>query len=114
MKLEDQVVSLELAKKLKELGIKQESYILWKKYEGKPYLVADISALNSEGTMEASAFTVAELGMILPNGYHSLIKHPAQWVCFDENGEHGKSERTEANARAECLIHLIEKGLMKI
>ena len=29
MKLEDQVTSLELSKKLKELGIKQESYLFW-------------------------------------------------------------------------------------
>ena len=33
MKLEDQVVSLELAKKLKELGVKQESLFYWGYYQ---------------------------------------------------------------------------------
>ena len=32
MKLEDQVCSLELAKKLKELGVKQDSLFYWNLY----------------------------------------------------------------------------------
>jgi hypothetical protein len=34
--LEKQVVSLELAKRLKELGVKQESYFVWAKFSDNP------------------------------------------------------------------------------
>ena len=43
MKLEDQVVNLKLANKLKELGVKQESHFMWK-YDAGYYLVATNSA----------------------------------------------------------------------
>jgi len=68
MKLEDQVCSLELAKKLKELGVKQESYWSWLKgdadYGDEPYLLGCTTKLEED---ECSAFTVAELGEKLPN-----------------------------------------------
>jgi len=78
MNIEDQVVSLELAKKLKEIGVKQES--LWKWYsrewrtngeKKKAFYVgrsdADVPRLSSDSVNEvASAFTVAELMEQLP------------------------------------------------
>ena len=36
MKLKNQVVSLELEKKLKELGVKQERYFFWISNDGEP------------------------------------------------------------------------------
>ena len=84
MRLEDQVVSLEFAKKLKELGVKQESHF---KYCGGHTMYHD----NEDGEFEEcdntdllgedeychtvelvceftiSAFTAAELGEILPD-----------------------------------------------
>ncbi len=71
MKLEDQVVSLELAKKLKELGVKQESAFYW--------LISNTTlsgekcyGLRGEGFIAlqgaynyVSAFTVAELYQII-------------------------------------------------
>ena len=74
MKLEDQVVSLELAKKLKELGFKQESYFSWWSYvnDGDEFeqikLLTDEQYENSDsvkyalGNESFSAYTVAELG----------------------------------------------------
>ena len=69
MELKEQVVSLELAKKLKEIGVKQESLFWWDGYTnfedeikleyGKPDFVAG-------DAMFYSAFTVAELGEMLP------------------------------------------------
>lgn len=65
MKLEKQVVSLELAKKLKSLNVKQES--LW--YWGKVETDSEFRLMNSTGAelcKEAySAFTVAELLQML-------------------------------------------------
>ena len=64
MKLEEQVCSLELAKKLKELGVKQDGYFSWeliyKKWEIRP----DCCYEDLDNVM-VSAFTVAELGEIL-------------------------------------------------
>jgi hypothetical protein len=72
MKLEDQVVSLELAKRLKELGVKQESYAYW--IEGEATYstgrTENIIILSLEFQLgidtQYSAFTVAELGAMLP------------------------------------------------
>lgn len=63
MTLESQVVSLELAKRLKELGVKQESFFWWRSplaHYGYP----DWSLSDGElghGSESYSAFTVAEL-----------------------------------------------------
>lgn len=76
MKLEQQVCSLDLAKKLKELGVKQESAFYWGWFlghlpdgaDGKGILYFadnhDIPELAVECI--ASALTVAELGEMLP------------------------------------------------
>jgi hypothetical protein len=82
MKLEDQVTSLEISKKLKELGVKQESLFY---YQNNPYndgkecidlMIKKYEARNNENSIintqcdnednpKFSAFTVAELGEIL-------------------------------------------------
>lgn len=75
MKLEKQVVSLKLAKKLKKLGVKQESLFYWvySNIERKYVIVSKPdTGINHEdlGDWEYevySAFTVAELWEKLPN-----------------------------------------------
>jgi len=84
MKLEDQVCSLDLAKRLKELGVKQESYFYWSEVTGEWKVIAydaywgidgkgrftgdDLlkDLLSDESEQIVSAFTVAELLEILP------------------------------------------------
>jgi hypothetical protein len=69
MKLEEQVCSLELSKKLKELGVKQESLFVWYHYIRESlgedidrWILVPSSELNHEVFSEiTSAFTVAEL-----------------------------------------------------
>lgn len=70
MELEDQVVSLELSKKLKELGVKQESIFSWLQYPhtraGEPNeWELSYTKLPVDNPLWVSAFTVAELGEML-------------------------------------------------
>lgn len=76
MKLESQVTSLELSKRLKELGVKQESYFWWNIVDEKLYSGREIEVFATDGYVEGdvlwlsnfiSAFTVAELGETLPS-----------------------------------------------
>ena len=70
MKLEQQVCSLKLAKKLKELGVERESYFYWTKRTDKKQLFVE-EYIVCQGKMpenddEFPAFTVAELGEMIP------------------------------------------------
>jgi hypothetical protein len=77
MKLEDQVVSLELAKKLKELGVKQQSLYSHGKHGD---IFQPVDRLNPY--VLASAFTVAELGEILSDGIEKSWKGiQGVWRC---------------------------------
>ena len=98
MKLEDQVCSFELSKRLKALGVKQESLFRWTDdINVKPYVVYNRSKNFS---YHYSAFTVAELGEMI--GVHLGEFRPRY---YDE---------TEADYRAEALIFLIENKLVKV
>ena len=129
MKLENQVCSLELAKQLKKLGVKQESMFYWLELYDKTIVINH--ALMRDNSVEGqmymsyktfkdkhnsySAFTVAELGEMLliqftilkgvqisdPRGrYSRLVK---RLYIFED----------EANARAKMLIYLLENDLIK-
>lgn len=152
MKLEDQVCSLELAKRLKELGVKQESLFYWYKdsididefnwelgvvavniqekeaLHGFGYgkrgldVVHGLRDFNAAEPDYVSAFTVAELGVmlgpILPalRDYGNSERIGDCWkATLPEGGEYtlGLSERvTEANARAKMLVYLLENDLL--
>lgn len=122
MKLESQVVSLELAKQLKEMGVKQESYFYWYERKDYPSMVMDpifVLAMRNVGlefVKGPSAFTVAELGEALPVGFFTgkaLLPSPGEmWFCT-KNGECLLYADTEADARAKMRIHLIKKGIVK-
>lgn len=118
MKLENQVVSLELAKKLKKLGVKQESVWVWAiggdKCEDKwTLLLRDDDSWSA--TEVISAFTCAELGEMLPedilcfkhqDGKGFFIRHRTKEIYFVEDNE--------ANARAKMLIYLIKNKLIEL
>ncbi len=125
MKLEDQVVELELSKRLKELGVKQESLFYW--WDGNDvndegYCVSRIEIEHNNNAPSNfdvySAFTVAELGEMFPPScsynymdesgwYMSVIFPLSKWnqmyPCVKE-----------ANARAKMLIYLLENKLMEL
>ena len=133
MKLENQVVSLELAKKLKSLGFEQES--LWYWQEGTHYTTyvcnivsSGISNSNKKawcGNREDySAYTVAELGILAKDYIHKSWGSENKWKCSCIT-EHKRDEEnidseetffyanTEANARATMLIYLKENNLIR-
>src|SRR5215831_3657809 len=69
--LEQQVVSLDLAKRLKELGMRQESLYNWRTFKDSTRAVIEDSKEQIYNTIRHdyeyyAAFTVAELSEILP------------------------------------------------
>src|ERR1017187_8222476 len=122
MKLEDQVCSLELSKRLKELGVKQESYFYWSNIDTPhPRLVIHFERSERSGDFWISAFTVAELGEMLPYGFEDY-KYSSEcglnkyWSCTAPqlNDYAYEQDINEANMRAKMLIHLIENKLISL
>lgn len=131
--LEDQVCSLELARKLKLLGVmnpsifgwmysKHEPHIGWYVIRGtndhKPMIWGgDDCKLQEQKDKEISAYTVAELGELLgshaesskgDNGWYMRTISPIQkWKDMFPC-------KTEADARAKMLIYLVEQGFIKL
>lgn len=130
MKLEEQFVSLSLAKKMKELGAPQEGLFYW--YQGVGgwwYLgdtanakmmndAVDFGRITAPQFVSCVAYTVAELGEMLPP-HTPTAKRAAKdgWIC---NGHftghpanaHQEVADTEANARASMWIYLKENNLI--
>ena len=112
MKLENQVCSLELAKKLKELGVKQESYFYWQEFEGQVALRSAYRGNELPRDDRYSAFTVAELGEMLPMIYtpvKDINGFKEKWLWVNNKAEK-HWENTEADARAKILIYLLENN----
>lgn len=73
MELESQCCSLDLAKRLKELGVKQESLCSWKPHRQQLPTMTEAERLGTYWTLfndppiqqDYSAFTVAELGDLI-------------------------------------------------
>ena len=138
MKLEQQVTSLELSKKLKKLGVEQNSVFYWNNTRcssSNPDWKIGIDGYEDcRGAI--SAFNVAELGEMLPKIIFNKKKTSFQGELFirylagDKEWLIGyechcpvlakKEERivpnflakTEADARAKMLIYLIENNLI--
>lgn len=141
MNLSEQVVSLELAKRLKELGVKQEDAIFYHAHGavlGAPVRSRESLQENwDEGTWAEwlkevnggevyAAFTVAELGEMLPSFIPQGFKGQYDLLCEKDSGTtwrvayiraeqrnlHEEYADTEADARAAMLIYLIENKLI--
>jgi hypothetical protein len=139
MKLEQQVCSLDLAKRLKESGVKQEScFYWWRRTENSEWLILHYNSLdipNRERKYQefTSAFTVAELGELLPlnvmpESHRKITYSNGYWLeCHKENSQWNVSYRTgrrielcfkvsdtEADARAQMLCYLLENKLITL
>ena len=119
MDIENQVVSLELAKKMKKLGFKQDSLWWWVERfrqdvpEQVPYYCVETKGIpyrDNRGSQNiiCSAYTVAELGEMLGWAYRSGKTGVNTYMCNDNFGDKGIEADTEANARAKMLIWLKE------
>ena len=140
MELEKQVCSLELAEKLKDLGVPQDSIFYWVRSDlgnmGVQYVKAFVHQRRPPDTDTfeyLSAFTVAELGEMFPTTiYDQSGEYFLNLGATSENIKYGNTreftvsyvgiekdiihihEHTEADARAKILIYLIENKLIPI
>lgn len=118
MKLEQQVTSSELSKRLKELGVKQESYFSWRFMDVFSTSELSKNELNSPTTY--AAFTVAELGESLSVEVASYKTHNEGLnvacikyvVCEHSKYTNIEWAAAEADARAQMLIYLLENKLI--
>lgn len=108
MKLEYQVCSLESAEKLKELRVKQES-VFYYRLDGSIGMGFNSDVIDGKMVWNVSAFTVAELGKMLPDQYISTQVRNS-YYCWElyKSPQHIVNGDTEANARAKMLIYILE------
>lgn len=134
IKLEDRVTSFELSKKLKKLGVLQESLWYWVNFnDGKGFQLRYKDGLHEfrhNNWEYYSAFTVAEGLEGLPkripdspNGSRLKIWWDAGWYIVYEGGEKTdafgflcviEGIKKLADAASEMRIFLIKKGLVKV
>lgn len=121
MNLDQQVCSLELAKRLKELGVNKPS-IFWhmKRIDSSHFISSAYGCdcwveLPYDNEIFCHAYTVAELGEMLHHAA-SYKEDDNFYICilFNVPGGFRQEANTEANARAKMLIHLIENGHVKV
>lgn len=134
MTLENQCVSLELAKEMKELGLKQESLYYHCPHftgSGSPYSPYEFRGDYYLRTWDKenqnvpvhfndndfySAYTVAELGEMLPLDKIEIKKLDQSFYfkLLNEKGFtiYSEDAPTEADVRAMCLIYLKKNNLI--
>lgn len=118
MKIKYQVVNLELSKKIKELGIKQDGEFYYGKSseensgetKNDHHLYFSLSSsLNEE---QYSAFTASELLELLPKYTKVEIINNRDFQCSYK--EYHTFESTLSDLLAKMLIHLIENKLIEV
>lgn len=132
--LEKQVCTIEQGIRLKELGIINDSLWCWVYPKNKQiisstkgvhyfHLAEEIIADNGGDDFDSeicSAFTVSELGIMLPNGYDTMpitskySTNVTVWQGYDDDGNDFTNEpfNNEAECRAAMIIHLLESKLI--
>lgn len=115
MNIEDEVSSPELSQRLKELGVNQDSCFYWdynvytnEDFKWKLIFHKDILVYKIDDYV--SAFTVSELGKIIPKLHATYKEDDGSFVCcqFELPFGHREVDMTEANSRAKMLIYLKE------
>jgi hypothetical protein len=120
MQLQDQVINLSQAKRLKELGISQQSVACFICDELHLFEKSFYNWAEQKGMNAVAAFTVAELGVMLPVGFDTMRITSEKsinilvWQGYDLDGNDFTREpfNTEAECRAAMLIHHLESKLI--
>lgn len=136
MTIYDLVTPLDLARKLKDLGVEQKSLFYWKTAQNiNPQLFQDdkpvMAVPKGDGAIECevfSAYTAGELGELMkvvqpPNEYddfplmvYTAYTTPECWASFlyDQQGntKFESSGDTEVEAKARMMIHLVSHKIM--
>ena len=110
MELKQQIISLELAKKLKELGVLQKSLFQWSMI---PWEEVNWYITQEEPITGIAAFTVAELGEFLPEKvvFGNYQKRTGgKWRM--NFGDMEISGDTEAEMKGKMLVYLLENKLI--
>jgi len=121
MELEQQVVSFKLACELKNLGFKQKSLFYWT-CEDNGLSIVTYGHPDWESN-PLSAFSVAELGEMLPKGFFTAkgnkfrgwfsdTENPFEWEGSDEFNPIDCTK--EADLRARLLIWLVENNYIQL
>ena len=127
MKLENQVCSLELAKKLKELGVDEDNILWWGGISRMGIWCDHVKEeINDSRFKWIKTYTVAELGDMLPDRIDKKDKNGGKdelqiWRCrgycieyhttFESPNVRIMAEHdTEANVRAKMLIYLLNNN----
>lgn len=123
MKLDEQVTSLELSKRLHALAALQTSIFYWvENKQGDPIIVGP-NAVDIPDANFYSAFTVAELGAMMPYNFVSERRASGRWECgqryrLEVDGSPPRHQfpdvievffgSTEVEVRAKMLIFILE------
>ena len=141
MKLEQTVCAKELAKRLKELGCKQESLYWWVDFDYEASIDGVLTHFENNNewhvmnndmvqwvlsnfeyklkdTNKYSAFTVAELGKMLPSHFVSWRVQESYYICEQLRSIKNRIDMSlfadsEADARAKMMVYLLENKLME-
>lgn len=135
MKLENQVVSLELAKKLKELGVKQESLFYWQQTYSEmkggqvasTFEITQIKKESKKGRRCYNAFTVTELAERMnveitdvneSESFTLKISNAIDFWCATFGNQDSDvtpqfEDTSLADVLAKMLIYLLENNLIE-
>ena len=113
MKIENQVCSLEQGKKLKELGVGNNSIWSWDKRLPYYTVYEVFGPVSSVGDTGYPAYTASELGIMLGNEVANVRYdiQTAMWYSVEESHEetvYSFASQNEAECRADLLISLLE------
>jgi hypothetical protein len=134
MKIQDQVCTFTQAQRIKTIGVAQSSYFIYRHWRGNGQIIVDKRkdkyfdyARNRNiapfTEILCSAFTVAELGIMLPISFISFkVTAGKEFSCTKLKDNYpeidfsfpSNFQITEAEARAETLIDLLENKLITV
>jgi hypothetical protein len=123
MKLENQCCTRQQAERLKELGVDGQSLFCFcqvnpgghnheDSYSDILPTIFDLAIPDLATTFEFPAWTVAELGVMLGRKTNSIYIDAAGTWGIQEMGQFFEAKESEASARAEYLIYLLEQEML--